>query len=93
MAQLLPWVETEPVPYEPEIPGREVCDPLQGLAGVLEQGLSLRCQCRFKMFPFCRNKMSPIYRFYSEKFSGSVCSSSPFGEGPNMPALRFSLSR
>ena len=51
------------------------------------------CQCRFKMSPFCRNKMSPDCRFHSERFSGSGCSSSPFGEGPNMPALRFSLSR
>jgi len=51
------------------------------------------CQCRFKMSPFCRNKMSPDCRFHSERFSGSGCSSSPFGEGPNMPAFRFSLSR
>ena len=50
------------------------------------------CQCRFKMSPFCRNKMSPDCRFHSERFSGPGCSSSPFGEGPNMPAFRFSLS-
>ena len=50
------------------------------------------CQCRLKMSSFCRNKMSPDCRFYSERFSGSGCSSSPFGEGPNMPAFRFSLS-
>jgi len=58
---------------------------------LLAQGPN-QCQCRFKMSSFCRNKMSPDCRFHSERFSGSGCSSSTFGEGPNMPAFRFSLS-
>lgn len=78
---------------------RQVVESNGGRAVVLPDSLpdvpEIRpyCQCRFKMSPFCRNKMSPDCRFHSERFSGSGCSSSPFGEGPNMPAFRFSLSR